>query len=193
MTKALRSPKIPEVQGKMDSSGQVGPDTDSSSDELPPVRGGRLARGVSARGGVRHARGRVRSGRARGRGQGVRRGRRQTTVDRRDVVAARNTQLQERIHNMPENNLRDLVYQLCQRNPSLVFGVLEECSKAERGEHHPPPAHMQGQPDWCCCSHCREMPTQVERVCCNQTEQNSRELELCQLEDHTRVYNVGIT
>ncbi|XP_061167593.1 P2X purinoceptor 7-like [Saccostrea echinata] len=162
MTKTLRSPEIAEVESKMDSNTQVGPDTDSSSDEL---RRARLARGR-----VRLAR--VRSSRSRGQGvRAARRGRRQITVDRRDAVAARNIQLQERIHNMPEDSLRDLMFQLCQRNPSLVFDVLEESSRAQGGGHHSP-ARVQGQPDWCTCSYCREMPTQVERVCCGQTEQN---------------------
>lgn len=149
MTKTLRSPEKAEVKSKMDSNTQVGPDTDSNSDE---PRSARLARGR-----VRHAR--VRYGRSRGQGAHAgRRDRRQTTVDRRDAVAARNIQLQERIHNMPEYNLRDIKFQLCRR--------------AQGGGHHPPPARVQGQPDCCCCSYCREMPTQLELVCCGQTEQN---------------------
>ncbi|XP_061169176.1 P2X purinoceptor 7-like [Saccostrea echinata] len=58
------------------------------------------------------------------------------------------------------------------RNPSLVSEVLEESSRAQGDGHHSPPARVQGQPDWCTCSECREMLTHLERVCCGKNEQN---------------------
>ncbi|XP_052694199.1 P2X purinoceptor 7-like [Crassostrea angulata] len=133
--------------------------------------------------------------RIRGRGRGRRRGRRPGGVRGRGVrgvrgvgarrrinqeaaaerVAAareqRDIQLRATIATLEEQTLRNLVGRICERDPTFVFDVLNEASQNERRQgYHPQPSD--GVPSWCTCNHCREMPSEIEKLCCGQTPTN---------------------
>ncbi|KAK9951847.1 hypothetical protein ABG768_017722 [Culter alburnus] len=48
------------------------------------------------------------------------------------------------------------------RDPSLLFDIMDTQGTAVA------PTPVPGQPTWCMCLHCREMPTDIERKCCGQ-------------------------
>lgn len=55
------------------------------------------------------------------------------------------------------------VLELClARDPSLTFDVINQLRPAPTA----PP--VSGQPTWCICQRCREMPSVEEKKCCNQ-------------------------
>uniref|UniRef100_A0A8W8MMK5 P2X purinoreceptor 7 intracellular domain-containing protein n=1 Tax=Magallana gigas TaxID=29159 RepID=A0A8W8MMK5_MAGGI len=142
-------------------------DRESSSSPERPSRG--------------RARGRARArSRARGQGPARRRGARARGICRgpnrhetlRQRVIDRNLQLRNRVAEMTEDALRELVMSVCERDPSLILDIVDRASQAEaaQGGYHPLPGS--NSPNWCVCSKCREMPTEEERVCCRQTPSN---------------------
>ena len=64
---------------------------------------------------------------------------------------------------MGTDQLRELVVAMINDNPGLVFNVMEPADQ-QPGGYHPGPDD--NSPDWCVCTKCREMPTDVEKVCC---------------------------
>ena len=73
---------------------------------------------------------------------------------------------QEHISTLTEETKDDLIRRMCEKHPQFVFDVLIG-STQEQGGYHP-----DHRPDsdpsltWCRCTHCREMPTEAEKVCC---------------------------
>jgi len=66
---------------------------------------------------------------------------------------------------MNEEELRSIMLNACRRQPSFVFNLLEQ-----ENERNPDPAPQPGQPDWCTCTYCREMP-EGEKVCCKENSE----------------------
>ncbi|XP_038073011.1 P2X purinoceptor 7-like [Patiria miniata] len=59
---------------------------------------------------------------------------------------------------------RDLLFQAAERNPGMLLDILMV---------HPPPPPVPDQPlEWCTCTHCRQMPTDEECVCCGMSAEN---------------------
>ena len=57
------------------------------------------------------------------------------------------------------------VLELClTRDPSMMFDIPHLTS----ADAPPPVPPVTGQPTWCVCQKCRELPTDVERKCCGQ-------------------------
>lgn len=61
------------------------------------------------------------------------------------------------------NQAHQVLEQCLSREPSLIFDVLSQLSNAPSTG-----LPIQGQPSWCICQRCREMPTLLERKYCNQ-------------------------
>lgn len=103
------------------------------------------------------------------------RGGRDQTPNRAEIAATarveRSTELKERINNLPEESVRELLFDVTKKYPALVFDVLEAGSRTrvQQGYH---PSPDQGGPNWCSCRNCREMPTEAERLCCGQLPEN---------------------
>lgn len=66
---------------------------------------------------------------------------------------------QELVEGMSVDNLRKLVLQVVQRQPGMLFDLME----VPPGEPAPPPTR--GRPAWCRCDHCVDMPTDLEKLC----------------------------
>ena len=64
---------------------------------------------------------------------------------------------------MGEERMREVLLELVEVQPSLIMDILEPVERQPGGHH---PDSESPYPDWCVCLHCREMPTERERVCC---------------------------
>ena len=65
---------------------------------------------------------------------------------------------------MNNAELRHVVLQLAERQPGLVNDLIFPVPP-DQGYYPPVPT---ASPNWCVCSRCRQMPTEIERVCCEQ-------------------------
>lgn len=70
---------------------------------------------------------------------------------------------QERIQSYSLEEARLALQRHLSRDPSLVFDLLPPVDQSA-----PPPNRSPGQPTWCTCQRCKEMPTDLERKCCGQ-------------------------
>ena len=68
---------------------------------------------------------------------------------------------------METEQLRDLVVEMINAHPGLVFNILEPADQ-QPGGYHPQPGD--NLPDWCVCTKCRQMPTEAEKVCCRRQD-----------------------
>ncbi|XP_054605979.1 uncharacterized protein [Nothobranchius furzeri] len=110
------------------------------------------------------------------RGSGASRGRRSarhSAVDLGDEDLSRVRNLRseridferQHIQNLNPQQAIDILTMVLDRDPGVLFDVL-----ALSG----PPATTpptSNQPSWCVCSHCRDMPTDLEKKCCQQPPQ----------------------
>ena len=79
---------------------------------------------------------------------------------------------QECISTSTEETKDDLIRRMCEKHPQFVFDVLIGSTQEQGGYH--PDHRPDNEPSltWCRCTHCREMPTEVETVCCDQAPHN---------------------
>ena len=52
---------------------------------------------------------------------------------------------------MSEDDAKETLYQALERQPGIVFDILDRISGP--GGYHPQPGGT--TPQWCCCTHCR--------------------------------------
>lgn len=95
--------------------------------------------------GVNDARGSIGRGRARTKGRGY--------------VKSRTKRIQKII--MIIQHVRDILRQMTERYSSLLFDI------QSTGGYNPEEDVL--TPDWCSCQSCREMPSDVEKVCCGKS------------------------
>jgi hypothetical protein len=99
-----------------------------------------------------------------------------TPVEESDAVrvqrleAERMIQLRKDLQAMPVEMMRDLLQRVIEREPGLVFDVLDSLKSPTTEEPQPEPPAADPEPaaavPWCICNHCRQMPTLIERKCC---------------------------
>nr|XP_022341027.1 P2X purinoceptor 7-like [Crassostrea virginica] len=78
---------------------------------------------------------------------------------------------------MSTEGLRELVMQVCERDPSLILDVVDHTSQEERSRRGYHPLPDGDSPAWCVCGRCRDMPSVEERECCRQTPENCISLQ----------------
>ena len=67
------------------------------------------------------------------------------------------------ISGLPEVEVRGVLAEAVEKNPDLFFEIIERRNRPESPE--PQPASSRSL-HWCSCTFCRDMPTDVEKVCC---------------------------
>ena len=70
---------------------------------------------------------------------------------------------QARIETLTLEQSLQLLRLSLRRDPSQMFDLLDQTFGTP-----PPGPPVPGQPTWCVCSNCQEMPTDLERKCCGQ-------------------------
>ena len=70
---------------------------------------------------------------------------------------------------MDEDGRKKLLSDVAERMPGVVLNLIEQQSSGPPQATHPPASTI--DPGWCVCGHCREMPTDAERLCCRQVPQ----------------------
>ncbi|XP_013856187.1 P2X purinoceptor 7 [Austrofundulus limnaeus] len=133
-----------------------------SDDEFTPRGTSRIRR--------RGSRLRGASGRTRGRRRGRRLGSTSDDLNREDMARVDRLRMErtayerDLIQHLDLQQTQQVLEQCLARDPSMIFDVLCYFRPASPSTIPPVP----GQPSWCICHRCREMPTVVERKCCTQ-------------------------
>ena len=78
--------------------------------------------------------------------------------------------------------MREILHEAAERDPQLLFDIIERRDKRLRERTPEPQPSRTNMPDWCICTFCRDMPTEEERVCCGkQPELCISRLAVCSL------------
>ena len=70
------------------------------------------------------------------------------------------------VNRMDVEELRRALCRAIELDPGMMLEVMKPAEQ-QPGGYHPTPGSS--VPDWCVCTKCREMPTQVERKCCGKS------------------------
>lgn len=73
------------------------------------------------------------------------------------------------------DSMRIAILNAYYQQPSFILRVLEATNHPSNPVNPPSspiPPSPQDIPSWCRCTHCREMPSEVEKRCCNQIPRN---------------------
>ncbi|XP_061184553.1 P2X purinoceptor 7-like [Saccostrea echinata] len=65
---------------------------------------------------------------------------------------------------MSDEARKEVLIKTGEQHPSLLLEIIEQEAPHLQGGFHPLPGGE--SPSWCSCLKCRDMPTQIERVCC---------------------------
>ena len=68
------------------------------------------------------------------------------------------------VESSTKEQLQDIVLQLLDKYPAVAFDVLEDAPAPSGQGYHPPSPG--GDLPWCTCGRCREMPKEIEKLCC---------------------------
>ncbi|XP_033103334.1 P2X purinoceptor 7-like isoform X6 [Anneissia japonica] len=74
--------------------------------------------------------------------------------------------VKEMIRDLPEADVRQLLFRCLEKNQGLVIDVVDKINQ-KSDDVQPTREAVTQVPDWCVCSYCKEMPTDLERLCCN--------------------------
>ncbi|KAL7394960.1 hypothetical protein ABVT39_007775 [Epinephelus coioides] len=153
-------PSQERARGRGEKEMNVTAGTSRAAGESGESRGRPAARG-KGRGRGRGTRGRMSAG-ERGTAFGVSEEDR-VRVER--LQEERRSQTQELIENMSQDDATGLLQRVMDREPRLIFDVLQLA-------HQRPEAPVEGGPQWCRCTRCRLMPTDIQNKCCRMDEAN---------------------
>jgi len=77
--------------------------------------------------------------------------------------------LQELLGKMDEAGVRQVLADVVDKQPGLLFDLLDYSAIAGAGYH---PSTNAQTPSWCVYCHCREMRTDMESVCCGYKQEH---------------------
>ena len=80
--------------------------------------------------------------------------------------------LQTAMSSMSREQIENMLRLTLEKQPGLMFDVWDEVYQAGNPNQEPEPGRPQTTPSWCKCLNCREMPTDLERLCCGLKPEN---------------------
>ncbi|CAG2201862.1 unnamed protein product [Mytilus edulis] len=86
-----------------------------------------------------------------------------------DAGPTREALVQEHLNNISNDDLKRMVMRIYHRQPSIILDIIDVRDAGNGSPEIPPNREV---PSWCKCSFCREMPNEIEKVCCKQTPVN---------------------
>ncbi|XP_048778906.2 uncharacterized protein LOC125661448 [Ostrea edulis] len=98
----------------------------------------------------------------------TKRGRRrvQPPVEMAATALAERRDIESKVDALSPDEMRDTLKRVVRENPEYLFSILEPEQRFQ------PSGGGTVQPSWCICSHCRDMPTPREKVCCQRNPDN---------------------
>ncbi|KAL3873087.1 hypothetical protein ACJMK2_036246, partial [Sinanodonta woodiana] len=92
-----------------------------------------------------------------------------TRADRAHMLSQeRDEQLKKRVSQLTYEGRQDLLCKIVETHPKFVFNM--KSTEEQQGGYYSAPGVT--ALDWCRCTHCREMPSDEEKMCCNQLPMN---------------------
>lgn len=91
----------------------------------------------------------------------------QCEEEQQKIEEQMNHEIQTLASQLTRSKLEGIFVQLANRNPGLIIDLLQDAPS-----NCSPDGQVTVNPNWCACGHCREMPTDIEKVCCGKTEQH---------------------
>ncbi|XP_043920440.1 uncharacterized protein LOC122796034 [Protopterus annectens] len=93
-----------------------------------------------------------------------------STRRRRRIPANSIGHIKDQIQALTREELQDLCVTIAEMKPTLISDLLRATSNAIRQPSTTQSRH--NVPEWCVCTNCRVMPTEVESVCCSYDPQD---------------------
>ena len=118
----------------------------------------------------------------------------------RDLAARRETKAASIVEELSEGDCRQLLTEIARKMPSVILEIIS------RRRDSPPSSPSTGSaPEWCYCTRCREMPSDMEKMCCGNTKDKCISILPVSIQKHLfiiiekyncfkiQLYNVNIT
>ena len=91
------------------------------------------------------------------------------------LQAERTENARQLILQLSENEAKDLLLAVAEERAALILDISAKVQARASGDGGGDPGPSPGHhviPSWCVCHHCREMPTDLERLCCGAQPNN---------------------
>lgn len=77
--------------------------------------------------------------------------------------------LQTKIDQMTTDQVRECLKKAAAYQPGMLLDIVQFVAGQQAEPNPAPEPGSSGEPQWCSCHNCREMPTEEEKVCCGHT------------------------
>jgi hypothetical protein len=78
------------------------------------------------------------------------------------------------IGELEEPTMRDVLFKIASKYPSIMLDLMEltAAGAGDGAPGDPDTPEPAAAPSWCVCRRCRQMPTDIEKLCCGMNPDN---------------------